>query len=110
MCISCYTVGWELQDTKDWLKGGESKAIKDSAQAGPQSPDKSGSVPWGEAKADASWGSPEKEQLEVLDNYGYDDVFDDESDFTVVEGKKKKKGKQAAGVGTVPRGRGRRRV
>ncbi len=46
----------------------------------------------------------------MLDDYGYDDVFDDESDFTVVQSKKKKKGRQAARPGNVPRGRGPRRV
>ena len=77
---------------------------------GPQTPEKPANLPWGEAKADASWGSPEKEQFEVLNDYRYEDVFDDESDFTVVESKKKKKGKQAAGVSNMPRGRGRTRM
>ena len=101
-----------MQDTKDWLKGDDHRSSADRAEVGPATPEKPGGTPWGEAKADASWNSPEKEQPELLDDYGYDDVFDDESfdDFTVVTNKKKKKGQQAARLGNVPRGRGQRRI
>ena len=102
-----------LQNTQAWLKEDDFKADSESAQVGPMTPEKPGGAPWGAAKADAAWESPEKlqEQPELLDDYGYDDVLDDHSDFTVVESKKKKKGRQATGAGTAVRGaRGRRRI
>ncbi|KAL3152107.1 hypothetical protein ABBQ32_001211 [Trebouxia sp. C0010 RCD-2024] len=98
-----------VQDIKDWLAGDGPNGSVDPAEVGPTTPTKQ-AVPWGEAKADASWGSPDQQQPEVLDDYGYDDVFDDESDFTVVQSKRKKKGRQAARPGNVPRGRGPRRA
>lgn len=99
-----------LQETEDWLNGDDSKRAIDQGEVGPKTPEKPGGIPWGEAKADAN--SPEVEQPELLDDYWNVDVLDDESDFTVVESKKKKKGKQAAqaGAANVPRERGRRRV
>ena len=101
-----------MQDTKDWLKGDEQTTTVEQAEAGPATPEKPGSIPWGEAKAGASWNSPEQEQPELADDYGYEDVFNDESfdDWAVVENKKKKKGKQAARPGNVPRARGPRRI
>lgn len=101
-----------MQETKDWLKGDDHKSNVEPAEDGPATPEQPVGVPWGEAKADASWNSPEKEQPELLDDYGYDVVFDDESfdDWAVVGSKKKRKGKQVARGGNVPRGRGPRRI
>lgn len=102
-----------MQDTKDWLKGDDGKSTIDQAKDGPATPEKAGGIPWGEAKADANWNSPEKEQPELSHDYGYDNVFDDETfdDWAVVGSKKKKKGgKQTGKPGNVPRGRGQRRT
>lgn len=99
-----------MQETRDWLTGNGPNGTVDPAEVGPTTPTKPGAVPWGEAKADANWNSPDKEQPQVLDDYGYDDVFDDESDFTLVQSKRKKKGRQASRPGNVPRGRGPRRA
>ena len=98
-----------MQDTKAWLTADDAKGGNGQAAVGPQTPEKARGTPWGEARADAAWDSPEKDHPELAHDYGNIDVFDDESDFTVVESKKKKKGRQQATPGNVPRGRGQRR-
>lgn len=105
-------LNWLTQDTNNWLKGDDGKSTVDQAQNGPATPEKPGGIPWREAKTDASWNSPEKEQPELLDDYGYDNVFDDVScgEWTVAGSKRKKKGKQVARPGNAPRGRGPRRM
>lgn len=109
LCAESIVLCDGMQDTKDWLKGDESQqSAVEQAEAGPATPEKPGSIPWGEAKAGASWNSPEQEQPELADDYGYDDVFNDESfdDWAVVENKKKKKGRP----GNVPWARAPRRL
>ena len=109
-CVSPWlTLCTCLQETKDWLAADSAKGAADPAEVGPQTPDKPGGTPWGEARADASWDdSPDKDHPELLHDYGLGDVLDDESDFTVVVRKKNKKGRQQAGSGIVNRGRGHR--
>ena len=96
-----------MQDTQDWLKLDDCKGADDQTEDSPATPEKQGGITWGEAKADASWNSPEQEQPELSHDYGCNNVFDDDS-FQVVS-KKKRKGKNAARSGNVPRGRGPRR-
>ena len=82
-----------MQDTKGWLQGNDAKAATEESEVGPSTPERPGPLPWDEAKAEVTWGSPNKEQPDILDEFGYDDVLDAD-DFTMVVSKKNKKGKK----------------
>lgn len=66
-------------------------------------------TPWGEAKADAAWDSPEQLQVEDEEQLEANDILSIAAldNFQVV-GSKKKKGRQQNASGNTNGGRGRR--
>lgn len=97
-----------LQDAKNWLETSAATGTTFDADLRPVTPGNQDATPWGEAKADAAWDSPEQLQLED-EQYEANDILSIAApdDFQVVGSKKKKSGRQQNAPGNTS-GRGRR--
>ena len=98
-----------LQDAKSWLETSAATGTTFDADLRPVTPGNQDATPWGEAKADAAWDSPEQLQLEDGEQYEANDILSIAApdDFQVVGSKKKKSGRQQNAPGNTS-GRGRR--
>ncbi len=101
-----------MQDAKSWLETSAATGTHFDADLRPVTPGNQDATPWGEAKADAAWDSPEQLQLEDGEQYEANDILSIaalEDDFQLVGSKKKKPGRQQNVPGNTS-GRGRRQV
>jgi len=98
-----------LQDANNWLETSAATGTTFDADLRPVTPGNQDATPWGEAKADAAWDSPEQLQLEDGEQYEANDILSIAAldDFQVVGSKKKKSGRQQNAPGNTS-GRGRR--
>ena len=100
-----------LQDAKSWLETSAATNTTFDAHLRPVTPGNQDATPWGEAKADAAWDSPEQLQLEDGEQYEANDILSIaalEDDFQVVGSKKKTSGRQPNARGNTSGRRGRR--
>ncbi|DBA81849.1 TPA: hypothetical protein ACH3X1_007568 [Trebouxia sp. C0004] len=92
-----------VQETNKWLHADEAKEVVPDISVQADTPQKHVGASWGDAKPDAIWGTPTKEQAADVLEHNWDDEEDDilgEDDFILVVKKKKKRG---AGKGPAKR-------
>ncbi|DBB04235.1 TPA: hypothetical protein ACH3X1_013259 [Trebouxia sp. C0004] len=99
-----------IQDAKSWLETSAAAGTTFGADLRPVTPGNQDATPWGEAKADAAWDSPEHLQPEDGEQYEANDILSIAAldDFQVVGSKKKKSGRQHNAPGNTRCARGRR--